>query len=135
MQVATTALCGYKPSVRCERQAEGNQQTIDTQLLLVALRRHCDARPCTSIFGLCDRVRGPNLMHSREHRAFWLQGQNFDSEYYKGLVSSSLDQRYTRDAAENSDVDMLSRNIKLGLYTVGALVALVVAFLWSNGVI
>lgn len=63
------------------------------------------------------------------------QGQTFDGEYYKGLFSSSLDQRYTRQADENSDVDMLSRNIKLGLYAVGFLAALVIAFLWSNGVL
>eukprot|EP00892_Ulva_mutabilis_P007947 jgi/Ulvmu1/5524/UM023_0060.1 len=59
--------------------------------------------------------------------------QKFDGEYYKGLFSSSLDQRYTRNAPENSDMDMLSRNIKLGFYTVGFLAALVAAFLWSNG--
>lgn len=51
------------------------------------------------------------------------------------MLSSPLDQRYTRDADQNSDTDMLVRNLKLAGYSAGFLAALVIAFLWSNGVL
>jgi hypothetical protein len=51
------------------------------------------------------------------------------------MLSSSLDQRYTRDADQNSDNDMLVRNLKLAGYSAGFLAVLVASFLWSNGVL
>lgn len=61
------------------------------------------------------------------------QEQKFGAEYYRGLVSSPLEQRYSRDAPENSDADMLLRNVKLGGYTAAFLAVLVALFLYSNG--
>jgi hypothetical protein len=59
----------------------------------------------------------------------------YGAEYYKGLLTSDLEQRYMREAPQNSDRDMLARNIQLGLYTTAALVALVAAFLARNGLL
>lgn len=64
-----------------------------------------------------------------------VQGDKYDADYYKGMFSSSLDQRYTRDAAQNSDSDMLIRNLKLAGYATGFLAILVLGFLWSNGLL
>lgn len=63
-----------------------------------------------------------------------LQKEKYDAEYYKGMFSSPLEQRYTRGGEQNSDTDMLVRNLKLAGYSAAFLAALVVAFLWSNGV-
>jgi CHASE1-domain containing sensor protein len=51
------------------------------------------------------------------------------------MFSSSLDQRYTRNAEQNSDEDMLTRNLTLAGYATTFLVALVLGFLWSNGLL
>ena len=50
------------------------------------------------------------------------------------MLSSPLEQRYTRDD-QNSDTDMLVRNLKLAGYSAGFLAALLIAFLWSNGLL
>lgn len=64
-----------------------------------------------------------------------MQKPKYDGDYFKGLVTSNLDQRYTRDAEQNSDADMLIRNVKLGVYTAAGLAVLVALFLVSNGLI
>ena len=66
---------------------------------------------------------------------FMVQRKQYNANYYKGLVSSDLQQRYTRDADQNSDADMLARNINFGLWTAGVLAALLVAFMFSNGLL
>lgn len=57
------------------------------------------------------------------------------AEYYKGLVSSDLQQRYSRKAEESSDADMLARNLQLAGYATALLAVLVAAFLASNGLL
>eukprot|EP01025_Chloroclados_australasicus_P042830 TRINITY_DN45564_c0_g1_i1.p2 TRINITY_DN45564_c0_g1~~TRINITY_DN45564_c0_g1_i1.p2 ORF type:complete len:103 (+),score=4.12 TRINITY_DN45564_c0_g1_i1:112-420(+) len=63
------------------------------------------------------------------------KGNPTDAEYYKGLYSSPLSQRYTIEADENNDMDMLSRNIKLAAYPAVFLAVMVALFLYSNGLI
>lgn len=58
-----------------------------------------------------------------------------DAEYYKGLFTSGLEQRYTREADESSDGDMLMRNLRLSAFAAAFLAVATALFLRSNGII